>query len=84
MGGFVLLLELVLLRLFSSDFFNVSVNFLDDGLLKLSCIGCIHGLMELDIVHVVACGERYRIQHVFLNPQFVLVHGVMVVFALFF
>ena len=40
--------------------------------------------MELDIVHVVACGERYRIQHVFLNPQFVLVHGVMVVFALFF
>ena len=63
--------------------FDASIDFLDDDLLKLSRIGCLHGLVLVEVVHVVACGKHYGIQHILLYPKVFLVHGFIVVVALF-
>ena len=42
-------------------YFDVSIDFLDDGLLKLSHVGCLHGFMLVEVVLVVACSKRYGI-----------------------
>ena len=36
-------------------FFDTRVELLDDILLKLSCVGCLHGLFVVEVVHVVDC-----------------------------
>ena len=62
--------------------FDVSVNFLDDDLLKVSRVGCLYGLMLVEVFHIVACGKHYEIHHVFLYTHVVLVNGFIVVVAL--
>ena len=64
-------------------FLYVSVVFLDDIIMKICSARCLHGLMLVEVVHVVACGKPYGIQRVFLHPQLVFVHDVIVVVALF-
>ena len=63
--------------------FDVRIDFLYYGLLKLSRVGFLHFLMLVEVVRVFACGKHYGIQHVFLCPQVVFLHGVIVVVALF-
>ena len=64
--------------------FGVSIVFLDNVLLKLSRVSCLHGFMLAEVVHVVDFGKCYRIQNVFLHTQAVFVHVFVVVVALFF
>ena len=64
--------------------FSVSVEFIDDGLLKLSFIGCFSGFTLVQVSRVVACSEGYGIRKVLFHPQVVFVHGVIVVVTIFF
>ena len=59
--------------LFSWDYFpvilfDVSVELLDYSILKLSCGGCLHELIVVEFVLVVACSKRYGIHHILLYP----------------
>ena len=63
--------------------FDVRIDFLYYGLLKLSRIGFLHGLMVVDVVRVVAFVKRYVIQHVFLHPKVIFVHGAILVVTIF-
>ena len=67
----------------SECFFYVSVDFLDDELTKLSCAGCLHGLMLVEVFHAVACGKYYAINCVLLITKIVFVYEIMVVIVRF-
>ena len=45
--------------------FNVIVDILDDGLLKLSCIGCLHGSILVEVFRVVSCGKIWDSAFIF-------------------
>ena len=75
-------------NLFSWDYspvlsFYVRVDFLDNDLLKISRVRCIHGLIVVENICAVTCGEHYGIQYTLFYPQVVFVNDVIVVVALF-
>ena len=83
MGEIIIIFAFFFLVSFPVIFFDVSVDFLCGGPLKLSCFGCPHGLMVLKVFHIFARRKLYGIQHVFVHPQDLFVHGVIVVVFLF-
>ena len=62
---------------------DVSVEFLDDGLLKLSFAACLHVLMLVEVFLVVVLVKRYGIKHIFFHTQVIFVLVVIVVFLVF-
>ena len=63
--------------------FDAIIDFLDDGIMKLYCFRCLHSLMVVDVVLIVARNEGYGIYRFFLHPQVVFMNGFIVVLALF-
>ena len=62
---------------------NVSVEFRDDGLLKLHFAACLHVLMLVEVFLVVVSVKRYGIKHIFFHTQVIFVLVVIVVFLVF-
>ena len=41
--------------------FDLSIYLLDDGLLKLSCVGCLHGVILLEVFRSIVSFKLYGI-----------------------